>query len=37
MALLAPWPLKLIFDHVLLSKPLPSALGWLAGLFSASH
>ncbi len=24
--LFAPWPLKIIFDHILLSKPLPAAL-----------
>src|SRR5439155_1583472 len=32
MELLAPWPLKLIFDHVLMGKPLApswSYLGWL--------
>src|SRR5437016_13342815 len=32
MELLAPWPLKLIFDHVLMGKPLApswSHLGWL--------
>lgn len=27
--LLAPWPLKLIFDHVLLGKPAPANLSWL--------
>jgi ATP-binding cassette subfamily B protein/subfamily B ATP-binding cassette protein MsbA len=27
--LLAPWPLKIIFDHILLEKPLPAALAWL--------
>jgi ATP-binding cassette, subfamily B, bacterial len=27
--LLEPWPLKLIFDHVLLGQPLPSALSFL--------
>jgi ATP-binding cassette, subfamily B, bacterial len=30
MELLAPWPLKVIFDHVLLDRPLPPALAWLA-------
>jgi ATP-binding cassette, subfamily B, bacterial len=30
MELLAPWPLKVIFDHVLLGRPLPPTLGWLA-------
>ncbi len=29
MSLLAPWPLKIIFDHVLLEKPLPDALNLL--------
>src|SRR5262252_3790885 len=27
--LLAPWPLKIIVDHVLLSRPLPHSLAWL--------
>ncbi len=31
--LLRPWPLKIIFDHVLLNKPLPSYLFFLKGLF----
>jgi ATP-binding cassette subfamily B protein/subfamily B ATP-binding cassette protein MsbA len=31
-ALVAPWPLKLVFDHVLLGKPLPETLGILGGL-----
>jgi ATP-binding cassette, subfamily B, bacterial len=30
--LLAPWPLKIIFDHVLLQHPLPPALAPLQGL-----
>lgn len=30
---MAPWPLKIIFDHILLDKPLPSALSFLGGLF----
>jgi ATP-binding cassette, subfamily B, bacterial len=29
MRLLEPWPLKLIFDHVLLGAPLPPALSFL--------
>lgn len=29
--LLSPWPLKIIFDYVLLDKPLPSNLAWLSG------
>jgi ATP-binding cassette subfamily B protein len=27
--LLRPWPLKIIFDHILLDKPLPSSLAFL--------
>jgi ATP-binding cassette, subfamily B, bacterial len=33
MELLAPWPLKLIFDHVLMSKPLSPSLLFLDPLF----
>ncbi len=29
---LAPWPLKVIFDHILLAKPLPPALAMLQPL-----
>jgi ATP-binding cassette, subfamily B, bacterial len=29
LRLLEPWPLKLIFDHVLLGAPLPPSLGFL--------
>lgn len=36
MDLLAPWPLKLIVDHVLLSRPLPGNLQFLAPLFAGS-
>lgn len=32
MDLLAPWPLKIILDHVLLQRPLPESLSWLQGL-----
>ncbi len=32
MDLVAPWPLKVIFDQVLLDKPLPGSLAWLQGL-----
>lgn len=32
MALLAPWPLKLVFDHVLLDRPWPKALAPLLSL-----
>jgi ATP-binding cassette subfamily B protein/subfamily B ATP-binding cassette protein MsbA len=34
MELLAPWPLKIIFDYILLNKPLPASLTWLGGLIS---
>ena len=30
--LLAPWPLKIIFDHLLLDREVPAALAWLAPL-----
>lgn len=33
--LLAPWPLKIIFDQLLLDKPLPPALEGLSGLLQA--
>lgn len=29
MQLVAPWPLKLIFDYILLQKPIPSSLAFL--------
>ena len=29
--LLSPWPLKIIFDYVLLDKTLPAHLAWLSG------
>ncbi len=29
LTLAAPWPLKLLFDHVLLAKPVPPELKWL--------
>src|SRR5262249_13645092 len=32
--LLAPWPLKIIFDYVLLDKTLPPSLSWLSGLMA---
>lgn len=32
MDLVAPWPLKIVFDHVLLAHPLPSWLAPLQGL-----
>jgi ATP-binding cassette subfamily B protein/subfamily B ATP-binding cassette protein MsbA len=33
--LLAPWPLKIIFDHILLEKPLPPSLAGLSGLLQS--
>jgi len=32
--LLAPWPLKIIFDHILLEKPLPAGMSLLAPLLA---
>lgn len=34
MDLLAPWPLKFVFDHILLARPLPDQLAGLQGLLS---
>ena len=34
MDLIAPWPLKIIFDHVLLGHPVPAAWGPLHGLLA---
>ena len=34
MELVAPWPLKIIFDHILLAHPLPEALAPLQGLLA---
>jgi len=31
---LAPWPLKIIFDHILLARPLPATLAWLQPLLA---
>lgn len=31
--LISPWPLKLIFDHLLLEKPLPASLSFLSPIF----
>src|SRR5206468_3288523 len=33
--LLAPWPLKIIFDHVLLDRPLPPSLSFLGGMLQS--
>ncbi|MFN0087651.1 MAG: ABC transporter ATP-binding protein [Blastocatellia bacterium] len=35
--LLSPWPLKIIFDHLLLNKPLPPSLAVLGGLFQTGR
>src|SRR2546428_14176309 len=35
--LLAPWPLKIIFDHVLLDNPLPPALSFLGGMLQSGR
>lgn len=35
MELVAPWPLKIIFDHLLLEKPMPSSLTFLDGLYQS--
>lgn len=32
--LLAPWPLKIIFDHILLDKPLPASMSFLGALLA---
>lgn len=34
LELLAPWPLKVLFDHILLEKPLSSALAFLDGVLA---
>jgi ATP-binding cassette, subfamily B, bacterial len=34
MELLAPWPLKIIFDYILLDKPLPPSLAFLGDLMA---
>ena len=33
MQLVAPWPLKLILDHILLQKPAPPSLSFLSDLY----
>lgn len=35
MQLLAPWPLKLIFDYILLQKPIPSSLTFLDAFYQS--
>jgi ATP-binding cassette, subfamily B, bacterial len=37
MDLIAPWPLKIIFDHILLDRPLPPGLSALQGLLDMGH
>jgi len=37
MELVAPWPLKIILDHILLDKPLPQGLSALQGLLALGH
>lgn len=37
MDLLAPWPLKVVFDHVLLGHPLPTWLARLQDLLAMGH
>jgi ATP-binding cassette subfamily B protein len=32
--LISPWPLKIIFDHILLDKSLPASLSWLGDLLA---
>jgi ATP-binding cassette subfamily B protein len=32
-----PWPLKIIFDHILLDTPLPPFLSFLAGMWQAGQ
>ena len=34
---LAPWPLKIIFDHILLARPLPADAGLAAAAARAGH
>ena len=34
--LFEPWPLKILFDNVLLERPLPPVLGWLGELSGGS-
>jgi ATP-binding cassette subfamily B protein/subfamily B ATP-binding cassette protein MsbA len=33
--LVSPWPLKIIFDHILLDQSLPPSLSWLDGLITS--
>jgi ATP-binding cassette, subfamily B, bacterial len=35
VGLLAPWPLKIIFDYVLLDKPVPASLAFLGDMLQA--
>ncbi len=35
--LLAPWPIKIIFDYILLANPLPEGLSFLTPVFAKGH
>ena len=35
--LVAPWPLKIVVDYILLAHPLPHHLSWLQGLLDQGH
>lgn len=35
--LASPWPLKIIFDHILLSKPLSAGMAWLAPFLASGR
>src|SRR5262249_11921080 len=35
MALFKPWPMKLIFDYILLNKPIPEKVAYLSFVFGS--
>jgi ATP-binding cassette, subfamily B, bacterial len=35
MALLSPWPIKIVIDYILLAQPLPTTMAWLQPLFAS--
>jgi len=37
MKLLKPWPLKLIFDYILLNKPMPDKVAYLNSIFGGNQ
>ena len=37
MNLLKPWPLKLIFDYILLNKPMPDKVAYLNSIFGGNQ